>query len=130
MGVAVDDAHRLDPSGAPRALPGKGWVEVFADRAEANVICGALARGDLYSSTGVELRRIRVTRTEYLVEPTRSNTTVVFIGRDGRELERIVVKPPKTFASYSLRGGEAYVRARIESGGAHAWTPAVRVVSP
>jgi hypothetical protein len=128
MGVAVDDAHRIDGSDSPRALPGKAWVEVFADRADAKIICGTLARGDLYASTGVELRRIHVTRTEYLVEPTRSHATVVFIGGGGRELARVVVNPPNTFASYSLKGDEAYVRARVESDRARAWTPAVRVV--
>jgi hypothetical protein len=128
MGVAVDDVHRIDVSGNPQALPGKGWVEVFADHADQKEICTALGQGRLYASTGIELRRIAVSRTEYRVELARADTTVVFVGREGRELERVSMQNSAGFAAYSPSGDEGYVRARVEApGGLRAWTPAVRV---
>jgi hypothetical protein len=130
MGVAVDDVHRIDASGNPLALPGRAWIQVFGAVPEARLICAALARGELYASSGLELRRIAVTPSEYGVEPEREDTTVVFIGREGRVLARI--RPSRTDgkAAYSPRGDEGYVRARLEApDGTRAWTPAVRVVA-
>lgn len=128
MGVAVDDVHRIDVSGNPLALPGKAWVQVFGDQGDARSICAALSRGDLYSSTGVELRRIAVTATDYTVEPARRDVVVTFIGDHGRELWRGPIAAGSLAASYGLKGDEGYVRARIDSpDGKHAWTPAIRV---
>lgn len=129
MAVAVDDVHRIDVSGNPLALPGKGWVEVFSERADAKSICAALGSGSLYASTGVELRRIAVSRSEYAVEVTAPRATVIFIGRDGRELARSELEAEHRTATYSPTGDEGYVRARVEiPSAARAWTPAVRVV--
>lgn len=129
MGVAVDDVHRIDVSGNPQALPGKAWVEVFAAAPTAKEICAALSAGELYSSTGVELKRIAVTESEYVLEPARRDVSVVFVGNDGRVLAHADVEPATGAARYALSGGEGYVRARLEArDGARAWTPAVRVV--
>lgn len=128
MGVAVDDVHRIDGSGNPQALPGQGWVQVFGERADAGSICSALGRGDLYSSTGVELNHIAVTRDEYVVEPALPDVTITFIGRGGRELARLPFQSPMSAARYRLKGDEGYIRVRADtSDGRHAWTPAVRV---
>ncbi|HVX90307.1 MAG TPA: hypothetical protein VHC20_01585 [Candidatus Paceibacterota bacterium] len=128
MGVAVDDVHRIDGSGNPQALPGQGWVQAFSDRADAISICAALGRGDLYSSTGVELSRVAVTRDEYIVVPQLSDVTVSYVGASGRELARVAFRAPMSSARYKLKGDEGYVRARVDAtAGQHAWTPAVRV---
>jgi len=128
MGVAVDDVHRIDVSGNPLALPGRAWIQVFGDHVEAKSICAALSRGDLYSSTGVELGRILVTATEYTVEPVGHDVVVTFIGDGGGELWRGPVAEGSDAVSYTLRGDEGYVRARIDSpDGKHAWTPAIPV---
>ncbi len=128
MGVAVDDVHRIDASGDPLALPGKAWVEVFGDEVSEKAICNALARGDLYSSTGVELKRITVTSSRYTVELSEGDQSVQFIGAGGQELSNVAVLSSNTF-SYVLNGGEGYVRVRVDAPrGKHAWTPAVAVV--
>ena len=129
MGVAVDDVHRIDASGNPLALPGRAWVETFGTVPDAADICGALSRGALYASTGVELRRIMVTRTTYVVEPVRRDAVVTFIGANGQVLSRRTIESPSTAATYVITGSEGYVRARVDTGdGARAWTPAVRLV--
>jgi hypothetical protein len=128
MGVGVDDEHHIDVSSDPPATPGRAWISVFGEKAEATPICNALALGQLYASTGVELRRIAVTEREYEVEPVGGGTTVVFIGSGGRELARSKLAAPGR-AAYELQGDEGYVRARIEDeNGKRAWTPAVRVL--
>ena len=126
MGVGVDDEHHIDVSSDPPATPGKAWVATFGALTDASAICAALAQGQLYASTGVDLRRIAVTEHEYSVEPVQPAAQVVFVGRDGRELAR--TEAGHGAAVYALRGGEGYVRARIElADGRRAWTPAVRI---
>jgi hypothetical protein len=122
-GVAVDDTHRLEGAGDPPAYPGRGWVEVFADRVDARVICEALRRGRLYASTGVRLSRIRVTPSTYDVWADE-DATVAFIGCGGAILERREVRRGER-ASYEARGDEGCVRARVERDERRAWTPAV-----
>lgn len=127
MGVGVDDEHHIDVSSDPPATPGRAWISTFGDQTDSTAICNSMAQGQLYSSTGVELRRIAVRDREYEVEPAQPRATVVFIGMGGRELSRHTALSEGR-AVYALRGDEGYVRARIElPDGKRAWTPAVRL---
>lgn len=127
MGVGVDDEHHIDVSSDPPATPGKAWISTFGDVTDATTICAALAQGQLYSSTGVELRRIAVHDQTYEVEPVQYPSMVVFVGVDGQELAREKARFGAA-AAYTLHGNEGYVRARVElPDGTRAWTPAVRV---
>lgn len=129
MGVGVDDEHHIDVSSEPPATPGRAWISVFGDKAESAPICNALAQGQLYASTGVELARVAVTDRAYQVTLAGSSGVVVFVGMSGRELARSRVGTSGE-AVYVLHGDEGYVRARVESdNGKRAWTPAVRVVN-
>ncbi|UQA60115.1 PHP domain-containing protein [Polyangium aurulentum] len=125
-GVAVDDTHHI---GLPKkagtgARPGKGWIEVFGDKTEKASICGALAKGQLYSSSGVTLKRIRVEETALSVWPKEKGAIVEFIGAGGTVLEKIE-RVADGQATYRLRGDERYVRARITTpDGKKAWTQA------
>jgi hypothetical protein len=128
-GVAVDDAHVFGPR-APEtaARPGRAWIFAFAAEATRDSICDALARGRLYASTGVTLKRIVVKDAAYVVYPSDTTADVAFIGASGRLLATI--KPgPDGAARYELRGDEGYVRARVTSSdGKNAWTEPSRVV--
>ncbi|AUX25485.1 hypothetical protein SOCEGT47_060320 [Sorangium cellulosum] len=127
-GVAVDDMHQLVPgSSSPPAGPGRGFVEVFAREASSAAICGALARGRLYASTGARLRRLSVAEDALSVWPAAAGAVVEFVGAGGRVLERQRLLTGR--ATYRLRGGERYVRARItQPDGKRAWTPAYATV--
>jgi hypothetical protein len=127
MGVGVDDEHHIDVSSDPPATPGRAWISTFGEVTDSAAICAAMAQGQLYSSTGVELRRIAVHDRTYEVEPAQARASVVFIGTGGRELARHTALNEGP-AVYVLRGDEGYVRARIElPDGKRAWTPAVRL---
>jgi hypothetical protein len=127
MGVGVDDEHHIDFSSDPPATPGRAWISTFGEVTEGAAICSAMAQGQLYASTGVELRRIAVRDRQYEVDPVEARASVVFIGMGGRELARHMVVGDAP-AVYVLRGDEGYVRARIElPDGKRAWTPAVRL---
>jgi len=129
MGVGVDDEHHIDVSSDPPATPGRAWISTFGDVTDSAAICSAMAQGQLYSSTGIELRHIKVSDRQYEVEPVPKRASVVFIGLGGRELARHTTLSDGP-AVYVLRGDEGYVRARIElPDGKRAWTPAVRLAN-
>ncbi|HYE89282.1 MAG TPA: CehA/McbA family metallohydrolase [Vicinamibacterales bacterium] len=127
-GVAVDDAHyfkRPEDTAAPR--PGFGWVYIRAPRLDASALVESLERGDFYSSTGVELHSLTATGAALTIavktEP-QSKYRIQFIGRQGRVLREFTTTP----ATYTFKGDESYVRAKIiESNGKLAWVQPVPV---
>jgi hypothetical protein len=131
-GVAVDDAHHFHgPAHDPEhtALPGRAWIQVFADAPDRAKICAALAKGSLYSSTGVVIKRLTVMDDTYVVAVGRADVNVEFIGKDGSILQS--GKPGEDgTATYKLVGTELYVRARVTApDGKRAWTQASRLAT-
>ncbi|MEO8126493.1 MAG: CehA/McbA family metallohydrolase [Bryobacteraceae bacterium] len=121
-GIAVDDAHHFKQLGRDRSNPGRGWVVVRAAELTRGAIRGALATGNFYASTGVELADIRSSESELRIDIKPTDTAkyrTYFIGAEGR----ILGKSLDNVAVYKIRGGEKYVRARVEaSTGDTAWT--------
>jgi hypothetical protein len=127
-GIAVDDAHHFKRPGDPLASgPGRGWVSVRAPRLETRAIVEALDRGEFYASTGVELDTYEATATGVSLKvraTTYSKYRVQFIGKGGR----VLAEQTEPSASYSFKGDEGYVRAKVlESNGRIAWTQPVLV---
>lgn len=133
--TAVDDVHNFrEEFTIDRANPGRGWVVVRASALNRDAILAGLNSGDFYASTGVALKDIRSTADSLTVEiqpsmlaPTSPKRyRVVFVGKEGRVLAVSNQNP----ASYTFKGNEGYVRARIEdSGGRRAWTQPVFLVN-
>jgi hypothetical protein len=129
-GVASDDLHQLkQPWAKASARPGQGWVVVRAARLSDEAILAALADGDFYASTGVELADVQATPQRLTVtvkEQAFARYTIQFVGQGGRILREALSSP----AHYDIAGTEGYVRARIlDSNGQTAWTQPV-FVSP
>jgi hypothetical protein len=122
-GIAVDDAHHFKkPNEATAAGPGRGWVVVRAPRLEAKALLDAMERGDFYASTGVELIDYAVTDTAMTLtikKDAYARYRVQFIAKGGRVVHEALDSP----ATYTFKGDEGYVRAKvIESNGRAAWT--------
>ncbi|MEK7831088.1 MAG: CehA/McbA family metallohydrolase [Acidobacteriota bacterium] len=126
-GIAVDDAHYFKtPEDRTKSRPGFGWVMVRAERLGVTEILQAMERGDFYASTGVTLRDYQADKKQITItiaeQPATSKYVVQFIGQWGKVLKEVTTNP----ASYTFKGDEAYVRARvIESNGKMAWTQPV-----
>lgn len=127
-GIAVDDAHHFKDLGNPKlAGPGRGWIVVRARELAPRVILEAMERGDFYASTGVELTDYQVnasTMTVTVKKETYAKYRIQFIGKGGTVLHEAMDSP----ATYTFRGNEGYVRARVlESNGLVAWLQPVLV---
>jgi hypothetical protein len=131
-GVAVDDSHHLKrPWDTDVALPGKAWIVVRAEKLARPEIVKAIARGDFYASTGVELEDYAAeakTITVKVKEKNLARYVIQFIGANGRVLQ----ESRGVNATYALDGKEPYVRAKvIDSNGRMAWCqPVFRRKSP
>ena len=86
-----------------------------------------MENGLFYASNGVELDSIRVSaKTLTVAVRQRGNFkyTIDFIGKGGKLLQRSGANR----ATYTLKGNEMYVRARVtDSMGDHAWVQPVFV---
>ncbi len=143
-GLATDDAHNYHGGNAG---PGKGWVMIKSDHLNENAILDAIDKGDFYASTGVELNTISFKGktlkvainpregesyvTEYIgtrrgfnteSEPTLDasgnpfeNTTRTY----SDEIGTVLAVSDGIESSYSFKGDELYVRARITSSAGH-----------
>lgn len=122
-GIGVDDSHHLKRPWDTHdmAPPGKAWVMVRAEK-DAAAIVAALARGDFYASTGVELAEYEAGPKKVRVKVREKNFAhyrITFIGKGGKVLQETTGAE----ATYSIRGRESYVRARVrDSNGKMAWT--------
>ncbi|MEO8596667.1 MAG: CehA/McbA family metallohydrolase [Candidatus Solibacter sp.] len=126
-GIAVDDAHHFKRFGREFANPGRGWIEVRAEELTPAALRQAIEQGQFYASTGVKLADVQITPATYTLVIAPQGTekfTTSFIGSKGRVLARSFDTTP----SYRFKGGEGYVRARVQSSyGSAAWTqPAFR----
>jgi hypothetical protein len=129
-GVAVDDMHHLAPDAPePASRPGRGFIEVFAREASEAAICEALRSGRLYASTGASINRIVIDYSTISLWPKAADARVDFIGEGGAVLASVSGGPAEGEArTYTLRGNERYVRARVTQGdGKKAWTQAYRL---
>jgi len=121
-GVAVDDSHHLKrPWDTDIAPPGKAWIVVRATQRDAKAILAAIAAGDFYASTGVEIADYVVTEKTMTVSIREKNLAryrTQFIGPKGRLLHETRENP----ASFTLPVKAKYVRAKvIDSNGRTAW---------
>jgi len=145
-GIAVDDGHNYHRIPSRQAEPGRGWVVVLAGELSAEKLIEALEAGRFYASSGVELNRILVDEKQMSVEvdPVEGETyTIEFIGtrkgydprsepvvdengepvratrRYSEEIGQVLQSTEGTSASYTFKGDEIYVRARVTSSAAH-----------
>ncbi|MFN9459963.1 MAG: PHP domain-containing protein [Acidobacteriota bacterium] len=124
-GISVDDAHIFKRTGQEYSNPGRGWVVVRSAELSAAAITDALARGDFYASSGLNLLDVQITpaayRTEIDARDTEKFTTTV-LGEGGKVLATTFDAIPE----YKFTGAEKYVRARIDSSFGHSpWTQPV-----
>lgn len=140
FGIATDDAHHYHTIQLGQENAGRGWVVVRAVSLTPAALVAAMEAGDFYASTGVTLSDVRregATLTVEIAAEPGVDYTIQFAGtrRDfDRESELLPAAPGTrphrrysddvgrmfsettgAAASYTLRDGDLYVRAKIIS---------------
>lgn len=143
-GVGTDDSHHYQVIELGKSNSGRGWVMVRAKHLTAESIVRAMEAGDFYSTSGVTLSDVRREKDQLSVsiqaEPGVTYRTQFIGTRKGYSTATELLNPPdgkaqRTLphrryskdigavlaevnganASYTLRGDEIYVRAKIIS---------------
>jgi hypothetical protein len=127
FGVATDDSHNYKDFSPSHSNPGRGWVMVQSTALNKESILEALATGNFYASTGVNLNRLEISQQGISIEIEQERDliyTTMFTSVDGNLLAQV----SGLTANYKLTGKETYVRATvINSAGTKAWTQPVFV---
>ncbi len=139
-GVATDDSHDYHEFASRHRNPGRGWIMVRSSALASDSLMRAMERGNYYASTGVTLSEVRregqrltleikgdpgVSYTTQFVGTRRGYDTTSLAMHDsaGKPVTRrysgavgaVLSESRGTTASYTMRGDEVYVRARVVS---------------
>lgn len=117
-GLATDDSHHYHQFSTTLSNSGRGWVMVKATELTAEALIEAMEQGDFYSSSGVEIRKIKTSGKKLKIsikaEPGITYKTQ-FIGTVGEDIGKVLKEVDGPAASYTYAGDELYVRAKIQS---------------
>ena len=142
FGLATDDSHNYHDDPKKTSRSGRGWVMVRSAKLTVQDLIAAMEAGDFYSSSGVTLKDVRREKDRLAVEieaePGVTYTTE-FIGtrkgfdqksepvtdansvvqrvtrRYSKDVGAVLATVTGASASYTLKGDEIYVRARVVS---------------
>jgi hypothetical protein len=125
-GTGTDDCHSHKPPFNPfKDPPCSAWTVVQAEELSVKAIVNALKAGHFYASTRLELKSLEISRQGIAMKIDPWNTMhyyTHFIGKGGKLLAEVDGPEP----SYSFKGNEGYVRARLMCSDKHmAWTQPV-----
>ena len=142
FGLATDDSHHYHGEPKKLARPGRGWLVVRAAKLAVEDLIAALEAGDFYASSGVVLKEMCREKDrlsiEIEAEPGVSYTTEFIGTREGydrasqpvlndkgeplrttrnysKDIGAVLSTETATSASYTLKGDELFVRARVTS---------------
>ena len=140
-GTAVDDAHEYFKMQSEKSNPGRGWIMVRSRELSPASLIDSMEQGDFYASSGVRLKDVR-RETKRLAIEIESEPGVTyktqFIGtrkgydpasepvmvegrpinstrRYSKDIGALLAEVEGTSPSYTLKGDEIYVRAKIVS---------------
>lgn len=118
-GLATDDSHNYLSYSTRNSNPGRGYIMVRAKDLTASSIIKAMEGGNFYSSTGVELESIDISKKNLSIKVKgEAGVTykIQFLGaKTGEEKPRVLAVVEGLDAHYKFKKGDTYVRAKIIS---------------
>ena len=139
-GLAVDDSHNYQGTNLTLSNPGRGWVMVRSLRLLPEAIAAALEAGDFYATTGVRLTELTSgtnklslqidaqsgvsyvtqfigTRIDFddSSEPVQSTNSLPVTRSYSSTIGEVFAQVEGITPSYTFRGDEIYVRAKVIS---------------
>ena len=125
FGVATDDSHNYKDFSPSQSNPGRGWVMVQSTALTKESILEALATGNFYSSTGVNLNKLEISPQGISIE-IEEERDFIYTTRFTTEDGNLLAEVDGLTADYRSTGKETYIRATVNnSSGTKAWTQPV-----
>jgi hypothetical protein len=119
---ATDDHHGAEMGNAPLDAC-EAWISVKANELSEKAIMTAIRNGLFYSSTGPEIKDIRIDEKGVINVECSPVKYISFVSTPSLGLKFHAIKEPLTRAKYPGRPGETYVRIEIEDfEGRKAWS--------
>jgi hypothetical protein len=142
FGLATDDSHHYHNEPKKMSRSGRGWVMVRARNLTVEALIAAMEAGDFYASSGVKLKDVRREKEKLSLtieaEPNVTYTTEFIGTRRGydatstevtddagkplrvtrhysKDIGTVLATSTDLAPTYTLKGDEIYVRARITS---------------
>ncbi|MBT7574734.1 MAG: histidinol-phosphatase, partial [Flavobacteriaceae bacterium] len=119
LGIATDDSHNYHQRSTSLSNTGRGWVMVNSKKIETLSLIESMESGNFYSSSGIELKKVKRNNKRFIVEvePNKGvNYEITFIGYRKDDSQTQVLKTVKgNSASYIFNENDLFVRAKISS---------------
>ena len=119
LGIATDDSHNYHKKSTSLSNTGRGWVMVNSNKIETLSLIESMESGNFYSSSGVELKKVKHNKEKLFIEiePNKGvNYEIVFIGYRKDDSQVQVLKRVKgNSADYIFKENDLFVRAKINS---------------
>ena len=119
LGIATDDSHNYHQRSTSLSNTGRGWVMVNSKKIETLSLIESMESGNFYSSSGIELKKIKRNNKRFIVEvePNKGvNYEITFIGYRKGDSQTQVLKTVKgNSASYIFNENDLFMRAKISS---------------
>ena len=119
LGIATDDSHNYHQRSTSLSNTGRGWVMVNSKKIETLSLIESMESGNFYSSSGIELKKVKRNNKRFVVEvePNKGvNYEIIFIGYRKGDSQTQVLKTVKgNSASYIFNENDLFVRAKISS---------------
>jgi len=119
LGIATDDSHNYHQRSTSLSNTGRGWVMVNSKKIETLSLIESMESGNFYSSSGIELKKVKRNNKRFVVEvePNKGvNYEITFIGYRKDDSQTQVLKTVKgNSASYIFNENDLFMRAKISS---------------
>ena len=119
LGIATDDSHNYHQRSTSLSNTGRGWVMVNSKKIETLSLIESMESGNFYSSSGIELKKVKRNNKRFVVEvePNKGvNYEITFIGyRKGDSQVQVLKTVKGNSANYIFNENDLFVRAKISS---------------
>jgi len=119
LGIATDDSHNYHQRSTSLSNTGRGWVMVNSKKIETLSLIESMESGNFYSSSGIELKKVKRNNKRFIVEvePNKGvNYEITFIGyRKGDSQVQVLKTVKGNSANYIFNENDLFVRAKISS---------------
>ncbi|MBT5493519.1 MAG: histidinol-phosphatase, partial [Flavobacteriaceae bacterium] len=119
LGIATDDSHNYHQRSTSLSNTGRGWVMVNSKEIKTQSLIEAMESGSFYSSSGIELKKVKHNNKRFVVEiePNKGvDYEISFIGyRKGNSQVQVLKRVKGNSAKYIFNKNDLFVRAKISS---------------